>query len=288
MHPVSVMDEIQDVAVPGDDQDRLLAEIDSHARLPAHVSPATAAIVTMRTLAERLTAGQAYDLVRALPAPIRPLFEACMKRVGRPVVKRHSAEVLDEIARHLDVTPAHAELICDGVFRAVRARLPAAIIDHVAMQLPKNLSDLWRGTRQSIADTAAMAETAVRHQLLAEIAVRAPLPRGISAPDALSAVMCIFSHRLSGGEARDVFLGLPDTLRPLLAQCLLYRDELPSVFDRRELVTSVANELGTTLPIAAQIVRVVLAAIKNLLPAREVHDITSQLPPDLRDVWLLT
>ncbi|MDB4955439.1 MAG: hypothetical protein JWO36_3008 [Myxococcales bacterium] len=287
MHLVAIMGQIEDVPVPDrdDDEGRFISEIESHALLPAHVTAATAAIVTMCTLAERLTTGQAYDLLVALPAQIQPLFDRCMRRKGRSVVKLAGAELLDRVAIRLDVTPAHAELICDCIFRSVRARLPGDVVEHVANQLPKSLSDLWCGTRHAVADAASVTETSARQQLLAEIADRAPLPAGITAPDAFSAAMCTFSRHLSGGEARDVFLGLPESVRRLLERCLVHRHEQAAVFDRAELVNSVADELDTAPAVAEQIVRVVLAAVKRLLPTKQVHDVASQLPPDLREIW---
>lgn len=286
MHPIACMEPIQEPqhTKPTDARTRFLQAIASHAQLPAHVSPATAAAVAVCTLATRLTRGQAHQVLAALPSPIQPLFQACIAHRAGRVAELDDAGFLRRIADRIDVSPAHAELICSSVFRALRAELSGEVVQHVASQLPRDLSDLWTGTRALAA--VASVVTNARHELLAEIADRAPLPIEITAGEAFSAVMCNFSQRLSGGEARDVLLGLPEAVRPLIERCVTHRDEEGAVFDRDGLMNSVADELGTTPSIAEQIVVGVFAAVKQVLPAREVHDVASQLPPDLRDLWI--
>jgi uncharacterized protein (DUF2267 family) len=266
-----------------DAYDRFLDAIALQGRLPDHVSPATAASVTMCTLVTRLTPGQAHQLLMAFPPTIQALFQPCVAHRHGAVAMLDDAGFLQRIAERLDLAPAHAELLADCVFRAARAQLPLAMIEHVARQLPRDLRDLWLGTRM-IAPGAA-TERGARLELLVEIAERAPLPTGISASDALSAVMCTFSQRLSGGEAHDVLLGLPGEVRSLLQRCITHRDEEGAVFDRAQLFGSVAADLGVPSLLAEEIVLIVLAAVKRSLPVKEVRDVASQLPPDLEALW---
>jgi uncharacterized protein (DUF2267 family) len=264
--------------------DQFLDAIAARADLPAHVSAAAAASVTVCTLVTKLTRGQAHLLLEAFPGAIQVLFEPCITHRYGPVADLDDAGFLQRISDRLGVSPAHAEQIADGVFRAVRHQLAPDVIAHVAVQLPRDLRDLWLGTR-TIPGVEATEPTA-RQQLLREISDRAALPVGISASDALAAVMCTFSQRLSGGEAHDVLLGLPEVVRPLLERCVTHRDEEGAVFDRAQLMSSVADELGVTAAQADRIVFGVLAAVKRALPAKEVHDVTSQLPTDLRALWI--
>jgi uncharacterized protein (DUF2267 family) len=281
------MQPIQDAEPAAKPREALRAFLDSveaRARLPRHVSAATAVAVTICTLASRLTRGQAFQLLTALPPPLQPLVEPCIAHRYGPVADLDDAGFLQRIAERLDVSPAHAEHLSDAVFSAVRAVLPPEVNDHVAHQLPRDLRDLWLGARRPVADVEA-PELNPRLELLAEIEDRAPLPFGVSAVDALAAVVCTFSRRLSGGEARDVFLGLPDEVRSLVDRCLAGRDEGADVFDRGQLLARVASVLGTPAPVTEEIVCVVLAALQRVLPAKEIRDVGSQLPTDLRDLW---
>lgn len=271
-------------AKPRDGLRAFLDAVAARARLPRHVTAATAAAVTVCTLASRLTRGQAFQLLTSLPDPLQPLFEPCIAHRYGPVADLDDAAFLQRIAERLEVSPAHAEYISDAVFTLVRAVLPPAINQHVAQQLPRDLRDLWLGARRPFAEVDE-PELSPRLELLADIEDRAPLPFGITAVDALSAVLCAFSRRLSGGEARDVFLGLPEDVRVLVDRCLADRGEAADTFDRDQLLAKVADSLGTPPAVTDEIVGVVLSAVQRFLPAKEIRDVASQLPTDLRDLW---
>lgn len=267
------------------DEPWFLELIEERADLPRDLSARTAAVLTMCTLAERLTPGQAERLFDALPAELQPMFRGCHATPGRPVSRLDDATFLDALAGRLGITPAHAELVADSVFRASRTVLPAIVIEHVAVQLPRDLSDLWLGRRAIFAAPTTSFDTA-QWELLNDIVDGVPLPIGVHPEDALAAVMCAFSRRLSGGEARDLLLALPAPVRPLVEHCVLTRDERPGILrDRRELVLHVADELATSAQLAEQIIAVVLTAVKRLIPNKEQGDIASQLPRDLRALW---
>ncbi|MDF2697984.1 MAG: hypothetical protein K0S65_6367, partial [Labilithrix sp.] len=187
----------------------------------------------------------------------------------------------------LGVVPKTAERICAGILSVVREWLPPPIANHVAAQLPADLQDLWFTTpdREAVPSPAGEPEL-LQARVYAEIERAAVLPRDVDVANAFMAVMCIFSQRLSGGEARHVLLTLPSSLRPLVTTCMAHRPEWADVFDRDELMRRVAEHLGTTRSAAKRIVEAVLTAVKRCLPEREVEDTASQLPHDLRELWM--
>ncbi len=100
------------------------------------------------------------------------------------------------------------------------------------------------------------------------------------------AVMCTFSRRLSGGEARNLLLALPNTLRPLVGACMLHRTETAARFDEREFVGELAEHPQTTPELATRLAPAVFAAVKRWLPEKDVEDAAGQLPTDLRSLWV--
>lgn len=266
------------------DEEWFLEAVELRADLPDYLPPRRATMVTLCTLAERLTAGQVQRIYDALPRDLRPLFAACVPDFGRPATKFDDAGFLDLLAHRLAVSPAHGELIAESVFQVLREVLPAEVIEHVAVQLPRDLVDLWLGTRAPLLGAEVPADTA-KWELLTDISDGVPLPVGVDSARALSSVMCAFSQRLSGGEARDVLLGLPRSVRPLVDDCFLRHGEHAEVFDRDDLVARVAEDLRTSLAEADYIIRVVLTAVKRMLPMKEQDDIASQLPRDLFALW---
>lgn len=111
------------------------------------------------------------------------------------------------------------------------------------------------------------------------------LPAGVSGAQALSAVLCVLVQRLSGGEARDLVEALPAGLRPLVEPCARHRGEEGERFDRAEFLRRVAAHLHVTVAQAEAIARGVFAAVQRTLPAKKVHDVASQLPRDLEELW---
>jgi uncharacterized protein (DUF2267 family) len=260
--------------------------IAARAPLPAHVTVEEAASFVTSTVAERLTRGGAHRLLYGLPAPVRVLFERDIERRQGPASTLDRPALLALAADRFGVTPATAERICSAVLSVVREWLPPTVAEDVAAQLPADLKELWHATPEPAAGPSVSWEPEIaRAQVFAAIEREGGLPKDVDVADAFMAVMCIFSQRISGGEARHVLLGLPNTLRPLVSTCMLHRDEPATVFDRDELLRRVATHLGGDTSDAERVVSAVFGAVKRCIPVKDVEDVASQLPPDLRELW---
>jgi uncharacterized protein (DUF2267 family) len=123
--------------------------------------------------------------------------------------------------------------------------------------------------------------------LFEDIRRHAGLPPNITPQAALSAVMCTFSRHVSGGEARHVWNALPGPVKPLLDRCMTHRDEKAERFAKDQLLIRVAEHLGVPVDRAEEIASAVLTAISSSLPAKEIADVASQLPRDMRDLWIV-
>ena len=209
-----------------------------------------------------------------------------LHRDGRPTAHFDLPELLSRVGEHLGVTPAHAELVCAAVFSAVRAELPEDVVVGVAAQLPHGMKRLWLSPPLSAPSLdASVAMDEGRRAALRDVGRYAELPPQVSPAEAFSAVMCALSRRLSGGEARNVVLGLPVDLRPLVESCALHRGEHGEVFGRADFVRDVAGHLGVGDANAERVIREVLRATKRILPQNTIADVSSQLSVDLRELW---
>jgi len=261
-------------------------EVARRAPLPPHVTVEAAVAFVVPAFAERLTRGGAYAMLEALPSAIASLVEGgIVDRVGPPSELDRS-ELISRTADFMGVTPKIAERICAGILSVVREWLPPPVPEHIFAQLPADLQELWFSMPgRDAVPTPAWETEPVQPRIYAEIERSSVLPRNVDVADAFMAVMCIFSQRLSGGEARHVLLGLPSSLRSLVTTCMLHRAEWAEVFDRGELIRRVAEHLATDAPSAERVVRAVLGAVKHCLPAKDVADTEAQLPLDLRALW---
>jgi transketolase len=264
-------------------------EVASRAALPANVTVEAAALTVMSHLAERLTPGGAHMLLHALPEPLRPLLQPSVERRRGSPTTLDRPELLERTAEHLGITPLHAEAVCRAVLTSVRESLRPEDAQHVAAQLPADLKELWCSHAPTVSTPISPPNEpdALRAAVLAEIERGAgALPSGIDGTAAFMAVMCIFGQRLSGGEARHVLLALPGPLRSLVTACMLHRAEPADAFPRDEFLRRVSVHLNTDVQASERVVCAVFTAVKSCLPTREIQDVASQLPQDLRTLWL--
>lgn len=117
--------------------DTFLDMVAQRARIgPAEAAPLIQA--TLRTLADRLTAGEAYDLAAQLPAPLqvplRPQTEAAQLFDAREFVRRTAQRTgIDEAAARNGVR---------AVFTTLREAITGGEFDDVMTQLPRRYHDL--------------------------------------------------------------------------------------------------------------------------------------------------
>jgi uncharacterized protein (DUF2267 family) len=78
---------------------------------------------------------------------------------------------------------------------------------------------------------------------------------------------------------------MPPEVRELLRPALQARTEEPATFDRDEYLQRVAGELKIDRGAAESVVRSVLDAVNRHLPSKELDDVESQLPPNLKQLW---
>lgn len=124
------------------------------------------------------------------------------------------------------------------------------------------------------------------YELYADIAESGTLPEHISPQEAVAAVLCTLTRRISRGEAEQLRSELPPDLIAVLEPCMSHRAEEPERFGREELIHRVAQSLDTDDGQAAAVVRHVLGALHANYPTREDDDVASQLPADLKALWL--
>lgn len=121
----------------------VLDHIERSGALPVGVSTAEAAAATLCVLSLRVSADEARELMKFLPADVSRLVRPCARHRGAPPEIFDRDEFLRRVGDHLVVSQQESERITRAVFEAVRLWLPARDVREVAVQLPEDLRDLW-------------------------------------------------------------------------------------------------------------------------------------------------
>jgi uncharacterized protein (DUF2267 family) len=93
---------------------------------------------TLRTLAERITGGEAEDLAAQLPEELKPYLTGVEEEAERFDVDTFIARVADRAGTDPDQALAHV----GAVFATLREAVTAGELDDIAAQLPDGLRDL--------------------------------------------------------------------------------------------------------------------------------------------------
>jgi uncharacterized protein (DUF2267 family) len=100
-----------------------------------------------------------------------------------------------------------------------------------------------------------------------------------AAEDAIAATLETLGERISEGEAEDLVQHLPDSLAPFL----LRPGGEAEPFDADEFFRRVADREATDAQTAERHARAVMAALARREGRKEIHDMLSQLPRELRE-----
>jgi uncharacterized protein (DUF2267 family) len=231
-----------------------------------------AAQATFQTLAERLSRGQARDLVEQLPGSGPWLFT------------QTDAEPFDydefvlRVAKREGVDETTAERHARAVFAALgRAIDPAELRDLIA-ELPEDFGPLV-AEAQGRFDQLMPADEFVRR-----VAERAGLDLD-AAGRAVEAVLQTLAERLAPGEVDDLNARLHRALHPALKQGRDLQDVATRRMDRAEFLRRVAERTGVPTESAFVLARAVLTTLREALPGEEFWDIAAELPAEYAVLW---
>jgi uncharacterized protein (DUF2267 family) len=224
-----------------------------------------AAEATLRTLGERIAAGQARDLAAGLPRELRrPLTEP-----GGDAQRFDAREFVRRVAEREGVDPETAERHARAVFIALARLVRDDELEDLAAELGRD--------RAALLGDRSAAEPLPGDELVERAAARAGLDpaRGRRA---VEAVLETLAERIAGGEVDDLIARLPPALREPLKRGRerggdTARKMAPDAFLRR-----VAEREGVDPEDASDHTRAVLLTLREAVGDDEYFDVTVQLP----------
>jgi uncharacterized protein (DUF2267 family) len=226
----------------------------------------------LRTLAERLSKGEAIDLAEQLPPPLA----AWLHTTGGPE-PFHYDEFLRRVAVREGTDTKTAERHAQAVFRALAQIVDADELDDVAAELPQDFGPLIAEARRRFSRTVD-ADT-----FLANVAERAAISED-EARRVAGAVFETLAERISGGEVEDLEALFPLELREPFERGKARSGGRATRMSLDAFLGRVGERLGVTQLEARRAVEAVFTTLRETIPHDEFVDVIAELPYEYASV----
>jgi uncharacterized protein (DUF2267 family) len=220
----------------------------------------------LQTLAERIAAGEARDLVEELPAELAPWLATDTDAEGFDV-----DEFLRRVAEREEVDVDAAQRHAAAVFLAIGRTVSDKELDDLIAELPRDFAPLLpRGPRVDVVSIETFLE---------RVADRAATDVD-GARRAADAVLETLAERIAGGEVDDLIRRLPVELKEPLRRGRERSGGRATRMPLEDFLDRVSEREGVSLDEARDHTRAVLLTLREAVGEREFLDVTDQLPSD--------
>lgn len=227
-----------------------------------------AARATLTTLAERLSPGEARDLLEEVPAEMKPRVytESAAERFDIDEFLRRVAE---RAGMDVETAERHARAVFFAFGRAVRADE----IDDVAAELPQDFEPLITEARHRFFTVMSGEE------FVSRVVERTGLDIA-GARRATETVLEALAQRIAGGEVDDLIPRLPLSLHDPLRRGMAVTGGTARRMSLDEFLQIIADREAIDRFAASEHARAVFATLREAVGDEEYFDVTVQLPRD--------
>jgi uncharacterized protein (DUF2267 family) len=239
-----------------------------------------AARATLKTLAERISAGQARELAHELP----PQVGKWLEDGGVEAEDFDVREFLRRVAEREEVDEETAAEHVKAVFAALARLVRGEEITRLAAQLPSEFKRLLWDAAKRRRDPAAPEIVSV--EIFAKRVARHGAVEIAEAKRAGEAVLETLAERIAGGETDDLAEQLPEELRPSLERGRQRSGGKAQRMSLDEFIARVAEREGVSWEQALEHARAVFATLRETLSDKELSDLLSELPRGYHEALL--
>jgi uncharacterized protein (DUF2267 family) len=231
---------------------------------------------TLQTLAERLPGGEAWHILRELPAELKP----SMHNDSGPDAFGVD-EFLHRVAEREGTDTETALRHARGVFDALGDALSPDVAAHLAASLPQTFAPLVAEAQDQFFDILPAGQ--FRDRVRARLGADEATARRVT-----EAVLQTLAERIARGQVEDLIARLDPPLHPPLLRGVAEAGPEARRMAEEEFLRKVAAREGTSADEAvlfdrvAPRVRAVFATLAEAVGAEEWADVTAELPAEYR------
>jgi uncharacterized protein (DUF2267 family) len=236
-----------------------------------------AAQATLRTLAERLSGGEARHVAHELPSPAAQWLHD-----GRKAEHFGVDEFVHRVAEREGVSEERAKEHATAVFAALGRALAGKELHDMVDELPKDFHELVEAALQARGEALLPDEPQVdADEFIRRVAARAGLDFD-EAVLATTAVLEALGYRINRGEAEEIETFLPRELHPPIDLGETASGGSARGLTLEEFLERIADLEDVRREEARTHAHAVLVTLREALPEPEVHNLLAQLPDEYR------
>jgi uncharacterized protein (DUF2267 family) len=238
------------------------------------------ACVTLQTLERRLSAGEAQDIAKLLPEPLR----SCMTP-ERSRANFHLNGFLRRVVEETGVDRVVAERAVRAVFNTLARAVGRKEFCDLRSELPQDfqhfLDTVIAEGRPWPEDDPPLAGAYSYREFLDRVAAEAGIDPN-RARWAAEAVLEVLGIRITAGQAEDLVPYVPYELRPALTRGIVEGGTDAVRLPLEEFIQKVAQQEGVSRDDAIVHTRAVSSGRRETVGRKEFDDTTAQLGDDYR------
>jgi uncharacterized protein (DUF2267 family) len=264
------------------DYEGFITTVKDRAELADDTEAQQVACATLRTLAERLSSGEADDIAERLPGELR----SCLQPEDLSDRRFHVGEFLRRISARAGVDRRAAERDARAVFIALWSAVGPEDFADMRAELPRDYDRLLESATHEAPPARALrtngGEPVVSlDEFLERVIERTGRDRD-AALGAAEAVLEVLAIRITAGQAEDIAALLPNELAVALERGIADGGRAAEPLSDDMFIDEVARRAGVSRGQAIEDIRAVLNALRETLPQKEWSDTIAQLPDEYR------
>lgn len=259
------------------DYETFIAVVEQDARVPRDDAE-RAVSVTLHTLAERLSGGEAEDIAEELPPEL-----AGFMHDGSKAEPFDADEFVRRIAEREGVSTDRAVAHARAVFAALGRVLSPDELHDMASELPRDFGDLLAVAIEAQEKAQRREPPISPGDFYQRVADRAGLDLA-AARRATDAVLEALAVRISGGEVDDLEEQLPPELRVPLERGTVESHGRAEKLSLTDFLRLIADREGVSKEEARDHARAVFATLQEALSEKELKDMLAQLPEEYQPI----